>query len=161
MADCIEVRILNRLLVVLAGINGAAGGYTYDFSGTDSVIYGQYLFPPTVPSQIFVEWLPESIEHGISMGDYKPTAHFSITVYVPATDLTPRAKTSAILNALADITKALEADRNVSAGLGGIVSDIIVRSKGEILGDALDDIPNLAMGICTLELWWRRRPGTT
>jgi hypothetical protein len=167
MPDCREVTTIKRVITVLSGIvagatNAAGGTYTYGFSATDAVQYGDMAWPPTVDAgQILVVWVGETNEHGIALRDYQPTITLEIHVFVPADDVTPQAKSYAILNALADVRMALEVDQQAgtSGCLGAICDKLVVRSSGEIIGDSFEDMPNLALGVCTLECWFRRRMG--
>jgi hypothetical protein len=156
VADCFEVRILDRLKTVLAGINGAGGGYNYDFSAQDAVKVGALALPDLpLPCVTFVP-VPMSMEHGIALGRYKPTWRFAFAVVVATTDDTAEGRIRAAYNALADITKAVEADRT----LGGLVYDLIFAEKDEVAASVIEDPRGFAIGEMTMECWRERPAGS-
>lgn len=167
MPDCREVTLTKRVISVLSGIvagatNASGGTYTYSFNGTDAVQLGESAGPPLVDSgSILLAWIGESNEHGIALTDYHPSVSLELHIFVPADDFTPAAKTYAILNALADVRMAIEDDQNAGtdACLGALTDKLVIRNSGEIIGDSFEDAPNLAEGVCTLEMSFRRRMG--
>lgn len=121
------------------------GAYTYDLSGTDSVLYGLHWPPPKVPGVMIADVALSDIEVGNTMEAMTHTWTVQVIGYVDgASDdyLTRKQNAADLLN---DIMLALFSDRT----MGGNTRDLYA-SSAQVAG-TLDGVAP-AYGFCTLDV---------
>lgn len=138
--------ILDAILAALQGINGPAGGYTFDLSGGNRTTEDRIDSPPRLP---FAAMVLEDIrtQHGPAIGDYNRTMRLRIVGWAPVSENTTKARRDAALYMLGDIARALEADRS----LGGRVLDVMVQGTAVIASDG-SELATAALVL--LEVHW-------
>ena len=113
--------VWGQVATQLANINGA-GVYTTDISGTGRVVQGRYTSPPVTPPCAVV-WVDsvETAQH-VELGVYRREFNMTIVGLVEATSDDELTLTTAAMDLMDDILRAIEADRS----LGGSVYDVIM-----------------------------------
>jgi hypothetical protein len=122
--------------------NHTAGGGTYDLSATDQVKIGRFLAPPG--SVAFVNIASPTIvgaPDARTLRDHAYVATFDVRGWVPVASDTPEARSTAALNLMSDIAKAVKDARyNTGGSLKAInaVRGIQAISLVELDGEEFD-----------------------
>lgn len=122
MSDSRETLQIKAVKAALASINGT-GSYNYDITDPGRIMVGFRSFTKVPePPYVIVYSAGTPTEHGAPLGMYAPRHSIGIVACAPVSSDDPETEVYAVLNLLADIRRALEADRE----LGSTCHDLII-----------------------------------
>lgn len=120
MAALVRYAIATALQTAVRLCNGT-GDYHFDLSSASRVVIGRP--DATAPvRQLMVHLYPVSLtgDTARTLSNFAPTFTFALEVFAPAANGSPAGRVEALCQAMADLDRALAADR----GLGGLVHDV-------------------------------------
>ena len=122
MSDSRETLQVKAVKAALASCTGT-GSYTHDLTGNGRIMVGLRAWGHVPePPYVIVYSAGTPTEHGGPLGMYSPAHRIGIIACAPVSSDDPETGVYAVLDLLADIRRALEADRT----LGGTCYDLIV-----------------------------------
>ena len=150
--------ILGRVKTDLAGINGA-GSYNYDVSGDNQVVIAQAMDPVRVPCiYVYSDGMDTAQNAGRTvLTQYDRTLRIMCVGYVAGTNDDPGELHLRTWDMLADMQRALEADRGLGPAGSPLVDDLelsMVATDGAQVGR-----PTLGIAVVALSVTFRQAAG--
>ena len=151
--------ILARIKTDLAGINGS-GSYNYDLSGDNQVIVAQAMDPVRVPCvYIYSDGMDTAQSPGRTvLTQYDRTLRVMCVGYVAATNDDPEELHLRTWDMLADMQRALEADRGLGPSGSFLCDDLelsMVATDGAQVGR-----PTMGIAVVALSVSFRQDSGS-
>ena len=150
--------ILSRVKTDLVGINGS-GSYNYDLSGTDQVVIAQAMDPVRVPCIYIYSDSMDTAQSGgkTILTQYDRTLRVMCVGYLAATNDDPGELHLRTWDMLADMQRALEADRGLGAPGSLLCDDLelsMVATDGAQVGR-----PTMGIAVVALTITFRQDSG--